>query len=72
MRINSRWWIDRYYCWVASWAEIIDGIIGVISLNYIHSSISFGVCIKHNKLKCKWAIKDYENKEENYVKERTR
>lgn len=37
--------VNRLLYWLMYWAEIIEGIIGVLSLGFIHTSFPFNVAM---------------------------
>jgi hypothetical protein len=50
-------WLLR---WLSHWAEILDGIVGVVTLCYYRSDLSFRIIVFYSRCKCRQELKMFD------------
>lgn len=47
--------IIQWYRWQSCWCEVVDGVIGILTLGYVRPGLAFKSTIKASKVQAKWA-----------------
>jgi hypothetical protein len=54
--MKKHWKIFRFiFMWLYYWADLVDSIIGILSLGLIHSDLSFKVIFFISNMDCRYS-----------------
>ncbi len=60
----NRKFIIQWYRWQSCWCEVVDGVIGILTLGYVRPGLAFKSTIKASMIQSKWACEDSERRME--------
>ncbi|MCK5605522.1 hypothetical protein KAR91_26755 [Candidatus Pacearchaeota archaeon] len=47
--------IIQWYRWQSCWCEVVDGVIGILTLGYVRPALSYKAVLKSVMIQAKWA-----------------